>query len=595
MLEVVPGARVGHVGLYRDPKTLVAVEYYFKMPHDMHERDVIVLDPMLATGNSAVAAVERLKETQPEVDPVRLPAGRARRAGATSTRHHPDVPIYTAAIDRQLERPRLHRARPGRRRRPDVRHALNPLEFPGGRFRPGSWPVNATPLRPVCFMVMPFGIKAVQPKPDNAPDQIDFDALWNKALVPLISELGYEPVRADQDTGASIILEMLERLYFSDLVVADMTIPNGNVYYEIGIRHACKASGCLLISADWTRALFDTSQMRRLVYPLPEGSVTDASAEAIKAALRTGAKALAAGTSPMYQTIPGFPDPAKIDPHRASVIRQQLDALSRFQGRVRTARLSRDKTARAAAAQALRDDYPATGTIPQGVALEVAMLLRDCASWQECIDYIDALPEPIRTLDQLQEQRSLALSKTGNHLQAIAALEQLIAQRGDSSERQGLIGGRYKKLANEAKKAGDDGAWRAYLDDAIDHYAQGMQLDLNDYFPSCNLPRLYRARGEEGDAALADVAAKIAYFACVRARERNPQDEWVNPTLLGAAFDAGDVDVARDYVKRVRKDGSATWKLESTLSDIDLSVSQVADPARREALGALRDDLKKLL
>jgi uracil phosphoribosyltransferase len=58
------GARVGHIGLYRDPKTLVAVEYYFKMPADMHERDAIVLDPMLATGNSAVAAVDRLKETR---------------------------------------------------------------------------------------------------------------------------------------------------------------------------------------------------------------------------------------------------------------------------------------------------------------------------------------------------------------------------------------------------------------------------------------------------------------------------------------------------------------------------------------------------
>ena len=65
MLTVVPGARVGHIGLYRDPKTLVAVEYYFKMPHDMRERDAIVLDPMLATGNSAVAAVDRLKETKP--------------------------------------------------------------------------------------------------------------------------------------------------------------------------------------------------------------------------------------------------------------------------------------------------------------------------------------------------------------------------------------------------------------------------------------------------------------------------------------------------------------------------------------------------
>ena len=64
-LSVVPGARVGHIGLYRDPKTLVAIEYYFKMPGGMAERDAIVLDPMLATGHSAVAAVDRLKEANP--------------------------------------------------------------------------------------------------------------------------------------------------------------------------------------------------------------------------------------------------------------------------------------------------------------------------------------------------------------------------------------------------------------------------------------------------------------------------------------------------------------------------------------------------
>jgi len=101
MLDVVPGARVGHIGLYRDPKSLVAVEYYFKMPGEMHERDAIVLDPMLATGNSAVAAVDRLKETRPRsirfVSLVAAPEGIRTLQAA-----HPDVPIYTAAIDRQL-------------------------------------------------------------------------------------------------------------------------------------------------------------------------------------------------------------------------------------------------------------------------------------------------------------------------------------------------------------------------------------------------------------------------------------------------------------------------------------------------------------
>ncbi|WP_296443152.1 uracil phosphoribosyltransferase [Rhodoferax sp. UBA5149] len=101
MLTIVPGARVGHIGLYRDPKTLQAVEYYFKMPKDMQERDVVVVDPMLATGNSAVAAVERIKVLKPKsikfVCLLTCPEGIA-----TMHKAHPDVPIYTAAIDRQL-------------------------------------------------------------------------------------------------------------------------------------------------------------------------------------------------------------------------------------------------------------------------------------------------------------------------------------------------------------------------------------------------------------------------------------------------------------------------------------------------------------
>ena len=101
MLTVVPGARVGHIGLYRDPKTLQAVEYYFKMPKDTQERDVIVVDPMLATGNSAVAAIDRVKALKPKsikfLCLLTCPEGIA-----TLRRMHPDVEIYTAAIDREL-------------------------------------------------------------------------------------------------------------------------------------------------------------------------------------------------------------------------------------------------------------------------------------------------------------------------------------------------------------------------------------------------------------------------------------------------------------------------------------------------------------
>jgi uracil phosphoribosyltransferase len=101
MLSVVPGARVGHIGLYRDPKTLAAVEYYFKMPQDMDQRDIVVVDPMLATGNSASAAVTRLKELKPKSIKFVCLVGCPEGVNAMQ-KTHPDVPIYAAAIDRQL-------------------------------------------------------------------------------------------------------------------------------------------------------------------------------------------------------------------------------------------------------------------------------------------------------------------------------------------------------------------------------------------------------------------------------------------------------------------------------------------------------------
>jgi len=101
MLELVPAARVAHIGLYRDPDTLQAVEYYFKAPSDIADRMIVVMDPMLATANSAVAAVERLKERGARdlrfMCLLAAPEGIARLRGA-----HPDIRIWTAAIDERL-------------------------------------------------------------------------------------------------------------------------------------------------------------------------------------------------------------------------------------------------------------------------------------------------------------------------------------------------------------------------------------------------------------------------------------------------------------------------------------------------------------
>jgi uracil phosphoribosyltransferase len=102
MIDLVPSARVAHVGLYRDPATLVAVEYYFKAPDDIAQRLVIVVDPMLATANTAVAAVDRLKE-RGAVN-LRLVCLVAAPEGVERFRaHHPDVHVWTAAVDSHLD------------------------------------------------------------------------------------------------------------------------------------------------------------------------------------------------------------------------------------------------------------------------------------------------------------------------------------------------------------------------------------------------------------------------------------------------------------------------------------------------------------
>lgn len=101
MLDLIPSARVGHIGLYRDPKSLVPVEYYLKLPDSIGDRLCIAVDPMLATGNSAVAAVQRIKDAgATRIKFVCLLA--APEGIKTFTAAHPDVPVFTAAIDREL-------------------------------------------------------------------------------------------------------------------------------------------------------------------------------------------------------------------------------------------------------------------------------------------------------------------------------------------------------------------------------------------------------------------------------------------------------------------------------------------------------------
>ena len=432
--------------------------------------------------------------------------------------------------------------------------------------------------RPICFMIMPYGVKSSQ-KPDGvaAPDQIDFNRLWTAAFEPAIRQLGYDPVRADQDLGAAIIKEMIERLAISDLVIADVTTPNGNVYYEVGVRHAAKPTDCVLVAADWTRPLFDINQMRQVRYPLPAESVDDTTAEQIRRIFNEGVPRLARGQSPVFEFLPGYPN---VDPLRASSFRRVLAELSAFQGEVLAAR-SMPSPECSTKTLELRDRFYGGGPVQAVVGLELLYLIRDCTDWKTTLQFIDSLPDELQQQALIKEQRALAQSNDGDHNSAIGALRALINLAGDTSERRGLLGGRYKRLylaeQNPLRK-------RDYLDQAIAEYEAGMQLDLNDYYPSSNLARLYRARNDEDDEQKARISAAVTTVACERARAKGGKDPWVKPTLLGAAFDAGDVARAKQLAKEVHREGAAGWRLETTLVDCTTAAQLHGEPTRSRLL-----------
>ena len=441
-------------------------------------------------------------------------------------------------------------------------------------------------MKPIAFMVMPFGRKRPAAGVPGAPTEVDFDALWHNVHKPVLEDLDYNAVRADEDVGAIIVLDMIRRLAAADLVVADVSLANSNVYYEIGVRHAAKTDNSVLVRAEWGEQVFDLGQIRQARYPMPDGDVKDAAAVAAARAMLTAAiPELARGHSPFHQAVPGYPEVDK------EAFEGYVTQLNEFGAAVRTIRLAADAGTRAQLTRELIATHGTRRAIQESVVLELVRLARDNLPWVEVLAYIDGLPDPLRQHPAVVEQHALALSETGELLQAAGELNQLINEAGATSERQGLLGGRYKRLYREAAT---EPVRRIYLNNAIESYERGMLADLNDFYPSCNLPRLYRQRKNDGDERRAREAADVALIACRAAVRRRPDDGWVAQAILGAAFDTGDPAAARAVLNDLSSRPIPTWNIESTVMDLEHSLRLLQPSPARDELEAILADVRAL-
>jgi hypothetical protein len=328
--------------------------------------------------------------------------------------------------------------------------------------------------------------------------------------------------------------------------------------------------------------------MRTIRYPLADGSVDEVTAQAIASAIRVPIEALARGGSPIFDTIRGYP--SHVDPGAASTMKNAMAEAAAFQGETRAVRplpyADRMGRAKTLAEESCDPPVPATAVL-------AVLRLKDCADtaedWNWVTDFIGSFPDDLADLEEVRETFAFALANAGRPMEAIAKLEALIELSGPTPERLGQLGGRYKRLFARASTPADR---LKYLNMSVDAYERGMELDLNQYYCSSNLPRLYEVRKRRGDNERVRSVSTLVVAACERAKKRGLADEWLRPTLLGAAFDAGDCDKAEELAAEVAAEGAARWKLETILSDLESSVILVDYKDRRDWLAAILETLK---
>lgn len=425
-------------------------------------------------------------------------------------------------------------------------------------------------LRKVAFVAMPFNTKETGVAPGKGPATIDFDALWNNAIFPALDDLHYYPIRADMQSGSVIIKDMLDQLVHADLVLADITIPNGNVYYEAGVRHAAKAQGCILINADWSRPLFDLGQITQLRYPLERESPSAEDYLAIKTLLINSIPALSDSVGPVYE----LTQIAKGDSVDARVLREVKEKLFEFETELRAARIK----AEGGDKQALRDLVAdkRIEQLPNYAIVDLVRIVRDNLEWHELADVLKRWPTLVQEDAYLSEQKALAIGKMGQLADAIALLEEIVRRHGETPGRLGTVAGRYRELI---RKTPNPTLKRQYLTKAIEAYRRGMLLDLNRYYCAHKLVVTLVERNRKGGRAEAQRCADLVLVACKRVTAMNQADEWLDSTLLIHAFFSQDLDRALEASERILDRGWANWKILGLFRDLESILATIKKPS----------------
>jgi hypothetical protein len=413
-------------------------------------------------------------------------------------------------------------------------------------------------LRAVCFVIMPF-----RTKPDGAGRMVDFNHVYSEIIAPAIDDAGLECVRADEEHGAGIIHKLMyERLLLSEYAVADLTILNANVYYELGIRHATRQETTVLTLAEGSPLPFDLGPVRALPYKIRKNG-RPADPAASRAALTERLKVTRdhrTKDSPLFQLLEGYQAPP-IDRLKTDVFRTNIVIAKQMKARLTAAR-----SKGAAALDGLRDELGDLGAIEAAVVVDLLLSYRAVSAWDRMVELCEKMDKALQRTTLVREQWAFALNRAGRDGEAAEILTELIAERGPSSESNALLGRIHKDRWTRARAAGDRAA-RGHLREAIKAYREGFDADWRDAYPGINAVTLMTIDDPKNPAAK-EMAGVVRY--AVRRRLGQKPDYWDRATLLELAVIENDASAASEALDEALAALDEGWKAESTAKNLGM-------------------------
>jgi tetratricopeptide (TPR) repeat protein len=445
----------------------------------------------------------------------------------------------------------------------------------------------------LCFVDMPFG-----QKPDlKSGVVVDFDQIYNEAIKPAIEACGLQALRGDEErTGGIIHGAMFARLLLAEFVVADLTLANPNVFYELGIRHAAKPFTTVPIFANVSALPFDVALVRAVGYQLKKGKLTKTAAQKLKSQLakRLG-DAISGATmhdSPLFQLIPKFPGidlPEEVTESFKDRIRQAEE----FREILSSARVQPLHEGREALSR-IRRELGDLKTVQRSVLIELMSSFRDAEAFEELVELYDSFPTPVQEYVIVKQQFALALNRrnrSDDREKALKILDELLENRGPDSETLGIKGRIHKDIYKESAQAGRITA-AAALDYAIDAYTKGFEADPRDYYPGVNAINLLMQKDDAG--ALKEVARllPLVSFAVERRGGASSGNYWDLATVLELACIGDDWATADRVLPKVILAATKTFETATTLGNLRL-LKQARERTGREVakLNGILDEL----